>query len=433
VTKLARIIVMLGFALLWVPAPCVANEAAAEEEAAPAHGESEAKGEEEASTEAKSGEEAKSEAGGAEQVRPLPELTPEEAAKQPFGLVRTLRSVQDQIAQGSASAHEFQKRFLAELNTEMRNMPSETWDDPRNARAAVIFVLSGGDPRLANDLLSRTPLPPVDERLLKAALAFGEGRAQDAVQFFEDINVRSLEPGLAGLVALIYGTLIGKKEAKKAIALFDDARLMSPGTLVEESALRQEVLLVAREGDFEKFDRLASQYSRRFGKSIYARNFRRQFFAGVARQDFNGTSEWISRTEAELMKLPQAERGGAYLSIAEEATLAGNVTIASFAAGKAAEYAREGSAEKERAHLYEGAARLVGEDYEAGIKALNGIAKQKLRPADKEIHGAALSLASQLRKWPEAPAESAEPIPAGVARAQDLMSKVDTLLAGGAQ
>ncbi len=143
-------------------------------------------------------------------------LTPEEAAKQPFGLVRTLRSVQDQIAQGSASAHEFQKRFLAELNTEMRNMPSETWDDPRNARAAVIFVLSGGDPRLANDLLGRTPLPPVDERLLKAALAFGEGRAQDAVQFFEEINVRSLEPGLAGLVALIYGTLIGKKEAKKA-------------------------------------------------------------------------------------------------------------------------------------------------------------------------------------------------------------------------
>ncbi len=39
---------MLGLALLWAPRPCVANEAAAEEEAAPAHGESEAKSEEEA-------------------------------------------------------------------------------------------------------------------------------------------------------------------------------------------------------------------------------------------------------------------------------------------------------------------------------------------------------------------------------------------------
>jgi len=432
-TTALRIILMLGLALLWVPYPCVANEHAAEEEAAPAHGESEEKSEEAEDPEAKGKEEAKSEETGEEQPRPLPMLTPEEAAKQPFGLVRTLQSVQDQIAQGSASAHEFQKRYLAELNAEMRKVPPEVWDDPRNARAAVIFVLSGGDPRLANDLLSRTPLPPVDERLLKAALAFGEGRVQDAVLFFEGIDVRSLEPGLAGLVALIHGTLIAKKEAKKAIALFDDARLVSPGTLVEESALRQEVLLVAHEGDFDKFDKLASQYSRRFGKSIYARNFRRQFFAGVARQDFKGTSEWISRTEAELMKLPQAERQGAYLSIAEEATLAGNVAIASFAAGKAAELAREGSAEKERARLYEGAAHLVTDDYEGGLKTLNGVAKQKLRPADKEVHEAALSLASQLRKWPAAPAESSEPIPAGVMRAQDLMSKVDTLLAGGAQ
>jgi chemotaxis protein MotC len=408
---------MLGFALSWASSPCAANEHAAEGEAAPAHGESEAKSEE-----------------AGEKAPPvLPELTPEEAAKQPFGLVRTLQSVQDQVALGSASAHEIQKRYLAELNAEMRQVPGEVWDDPRNARAAVIFVLSGGDPRLANDLLSRTPLPPVDDRLLKAALAFGEGRTQDAAQFFEEIDVRGLEPGLAGLVALIHGTLIVKKEPKMAIELFDEARLIAPGTLIEESALRQEVLLLAREGDFERFDKLASQYSRRFGKSIYARNFRRQFFAGVARQDFKGTSEWISRTEAELMKLPQAERGGAYLSIAEEATLAGNVAIASFAAGKAAALAAEGSAERERARLYEGAARLVTDDHESGLKSLNSIAKQKLRSADREILEAALSLAGQLRKWPTAPEQSAEPIPAGVTRAQDLMSQVDTFLAGGAQ
>jgi chemotaxis protein MotC len=429
VTTASRIILLLGLALLWAPGRSLANESAGHEEAAPAHGESAHTG----SEGAKGEEQENSAETGEEQPPAIPNLTPEEAAKQPFGLVRTLQSVQDQIAQGSASAHELQKRFLSELNVEMRKMPSEVWDDPRNARAAVVFVLIGGDPRLANDLLSRTPLPPVDERLLKGALAFGEGRTQDAIQFLEDIDVRSLEPGLAGLVALIQGTLVGKKEAKKAIALFDDARLLSPGTLVEESALRQEILLVAREGDFEKFDKLASQYSRRFGKSIYARNFRRQFFAGVARQDFKGTSEWISRTEAELMKLPQGERGGAYLSIAEEATLAGNVAIASFAAGKGAEFAREGSAEKERARLYEGAARLVTDDYEGGLKTLNGVAKHKLRHADKEIHEAALSLAGQLRKWPEAPEESSEAIPPGVARAQDLISKVDTLLGGDAQ
>jgi chemotaxis protein MotC len=402
----------LVMALMLQISPCVASEHGAEAEAAPKEGD------------AKTADVL---------PPPYPLISAEEAAKQPFGLVRTLQSIQDQVALGSAAGHEFQKRFLAQLNTDLRQQPRGVWDDARNARAAVIFVFSGGDPGLANDLLSRTPPPPVDDRLLKAALAFGEGRTQDAVQFFEGIDVRSLEPGMAGLITLIYGTLISKKEAKKAIALFDEARLLAPGTLIEESALRQEILLLAREGYFDRFDTLMSQYTRRFGKSIYARNFRRQFFAGVARQDFKGTSEWISRTEAELMKLPQVERGGAYLSIAEEATLAGNVAIARFAAEKAAGLASQGSTTYARARLYEGASLLLTEDYGKGIEALNSVAKDKLGTSDREIQDAAFSLASQLRKWPEAPKESSEPPSAGVARAQDLVSKVDTLLAGGTQ
>jgi chemotaxis protein MotC len=322
---------------------------------------------------------------------------------------------------------------MAQLNVDLRQMASEVWDDPRNANAAVIFVLSGGDPRLVNDLLSREKPPPIDDRLLKAALAFGEGRVTDSVELFEGIDVRSLDPGMAGIVALIYATLVAKKDAKKAISLYDDARLLSPGTLVEESALRQEILLLAREGDFARFDKLSSQYTRRFGKSIYARNFRRQFLAGVARQDFKGTSEWISRTEAELMKLPEAERGGAYLSIAEEATLGGNVTIAQFAASKVAELSPEGTREHLRARLYEGAALIVTDDYDKGVGMLQGVAKEKLSVTDKEIYEAALVLAYRVRKWPEAPAESTEPALQSVTRAQDVMTKVDTLLAGGGQ
>jgi len=411
VTKVSRILLLLGLALSVPVCAAVASEHGAENEpaTAPAEGEK------------------------PPAVEPLPVMSAEDAAKQPFGLVRTLQSIQDQVAQGSATAHVMQREFMARLNKELRQSATEVWDDARNARAAVIFVLSGGDPRLANDLLSRSTPPPIDERLLKGALAFGEGRAADAVQLFEGIDVRALDPGMAGLVALIHGTLRAKKDPTKAIALFDDARLLTPGTLVEESALRQEILLVAREGDMERFDRLSSQYSRRFGKSIYAANFRRQFFAGVARQDFKGTSEWISRTETELQKLPQAERGGAYLSIAEEATMGGNFEIARYAAGKAALLAAPGSAQRERAKLYDGAALILTDEFEAGVETLKGVAKEKLRAGDREIHDAAVGIAARLRKWPEAPADSAEPMPASVTRAQDLLSMADNLLGGGTQ
>ena len=107
---------------------------------------------------------------------------------------------------------------------------------------------------------------------------------------------------------------------------------VAPGTLIEESALRQQILLLAREGELQRFDLLAEQYSRRFPKSLFALNFRRQFFAGVARQTYKPASEWVQRTETELMRAPASERVGLYLAIADEATKGGSVDIARFAA-----------------------------------------------------------------------------------------------------
>jgi len=364
-------------------------------------------------------------------VEPLPVTSLEEASKQPFGLVRTLQSVQDQIAGGSGAAKAFERDFMARLNVDMRGFPPAVWDDARNARAAVIFVLSGGDPKLINDLLSRSTPPPIDPRLLKATLAFGENRPEDAIRLFDEIDVRTLDPGVAGLVALIEATLLAKKERKKAIARLDEARLLAPGTLIEESALRQEILLVAREGNMERFDELSEQYSRRFANSIYAANFRRQFFAGVARQDFAGRSEWISRTETELGKLAPQERTAAYLSIAEEATLGGNAEIARYAAGKASALTVVGSAENTRAMLYEGAALVLTDDLEQGVTILKSVPKESLRASDIEIQSAAGEVAQHIRAWPVAPAESSEPLPASVTRAQEIMAKADSLLEGG--
>jgi chemotaxis protein MotC len=357
----------------------------------------------------------------------------EEAAKQPFEMVRTLQTVQDRVAQGSVSANEFQKMYVAELNEQLRQLAPETWEDARNARAAVIFVLSGGDPRLLKDMLGRSTPPPVDDALLKAALAYGEGRVADASQLFEAIEVRSLEPGLAGLAALIKGTLLLKTDAKKAIALFDDARLLAPGTLIEESALRQEILLVAREGEMERFDQLSSQYARRFAKSIYASNFRRQFFTGVARQDFKGRSEWISRTESELKKLSPPERTEAYLSIAEQATLGGNVEIARYAAENAVLLTQGGSPDRERAKLYEGAALIVTDDFDKGLVVLKSVVGDKLSQSDREILKSALNLSTRVRQWPEAPSASQDPMPASVVKAQNSLAKLDNILAGSIQ
>lgn len=376
--------------------------------------------------------------GGEAAAPPPPPLWPEKPAvaedKQPYILVRALRVIQDRVAQGSAEAYDFQRKTMVSLSEEMRAMPHEVWDDVRNVRAAVYFVLTGGDPRVLTIVVGRPPSPHIDRKVVKGALAYGEGRLVDANSLLSKIVARDLDPALAGVVALIQGTLASKKDPQLAIKIFDEARLLSPGTLIEESALRQQILLVAKDGNLSRFDQLSSQYARRFGKSLFARNFRRQFFAGVARQNFKGANEWISRTEAELQRVPETERAGLYLAIAEEATKGGHIEIAKFAASNAAKLYPDGSREKSRAFLYEGAVRIATDEFETGVELLDKVDVARLGPQDAEMYNAALSVARELKKLPEvSEAAPQDAIPASVSRAQDALKDIDSLLNGVVQ
>lgn len=362
-----------------------------------------------------------------------PEVPAVEADQQPFILVRSLRSVQDKLAAGSAEAHEEQRRMLRALSDRLRRMPTQVWDDVRNVRAAVFFVLSGGNPAVLKIIIGRSASPHVERRLLNGALAYGEGRKRDALGLLTPVDVRGLDPVLGGMVALIQGTLISRTNPKEAIRRFDEARLLAPGTLIEESALRQEILLLARQGEVERFDLLANQYSRRFPESLFAQNFRRQFFAGVARQHFKRASEWLSRTETELLKVPAGERAGLYLAIAQEATKGGNIDIAKYAAEKAREFSHQGSRQMARAMLYEGAARVATDEFETGVALLREIDLSKLDAADRDIHAAALSVSRSVGAWPEVQDDADVEVPASVARVQTLLSEVDTLLGGSLQ
>lgn len=366
-------------------------------------------------------------------ARLWPEAPAVEADKQPYRLIRSLRAVQDEIAAGNVAAHERQRQVMRDLGVRMTALPVAVWDDVRNVRAAIFFVLSGGNPAVLKAVMTRPRTPYIERRALRGALAYGEGRTLDALGMLQRLDARRLDPLLGGIVALIQGTLITKKDPKKAIQFFDEARLLSPGTLIEEAALRQQILLLAREGELDRFDLLAAQYSRRFPSSLFARSFRRQFFAGVARQDFKRASEWISRTETELMKVAPAERVGLYLAIAEEATKGGNIDIARFAAGKARELSHADSRSLQRAKLFEGAAMAATSDFEQGLALLNEVDPAKVGASDIEIRNAALTVAAAVGRLPPVPEALEDAEPEAVGRAQVLLTRIDSLLGGETQ
>jgi chemotaxis protein MotC len=324
----------------------------------------------------------------------------EEAGSQPFELVRTLRAVQDRIAHGDSAAHEGQRELLAEIGAKLVRADAAAWKDPRNARAAVLYVLSGGDPSVLSRLSASGSLPGIDETLVKGVLGYSEGRSADAETLLS-IDPRRLDPTIAGHVALVQSGLVMPKDASKALSFLDEARLRAPGTLVEEAGLRRQAFLLLAAGNRDGFEATSSRYFRRFGDSVYAPSFRMQFAMEVVGEKYAVDGVRLKRLEAILADVSPADRRELYLSIAAQGIVRGKVEAAGVAGGHASRLADDGTAARARAELYRGAALVVTDEYESGLAALTGVDRGRLDSADTELLEAALQLAGQLRKWPE--------------------------------
>ena len=88
-------------------------------------------------------------------------------------------------------------------------------------------------------------------------------------------------PDIAMYLALVKGSMLAEAEPRNALALLDRARLLAPGTLVEEAALRRSIAVATTLGDAKRFLRLSEQYVRAYLRSPYASQFADAFVAGV--------------------------------------------------------------------------------------------------------------------------------------------------------
>jgi chemotaxis protein MotC len=320
-----------------------------------------------------------------------------EEANAPADLIRALRAGQDRITQGDTEAHLAQRSSLARIGEQLAALQPEVWKEPRNARAALAFVLCGGAPALLKRLVAIGALPAIDDKLAQGVLAYGESRDEDALELLSAIDARELDVSIAGHIALAQAELTAKKDPKKALELLDDARLLAPGTLIEEAALRRQVSLVAATGDFDQFERFATTYLRRFAKSVYASAFRAQFAADVAARGDTGGGDHTARLQTSLEALEPAERRDVFVIIAREAVIRGRAALARFAAANAGPLFEEKSMGRLQASLYQAAALIVSEDIDKGMSMLGAMDKAKLGEEEAELISAVESVAAEIR------------------------------------
>lgn len=322
----------------------------------------------------------------------------------PFEMVRTLQSLQSQVAQGNSHALAAQRALLLRMDDAFVLTPIEDWQDPRNARAAVIHLLSGGHPKVLRALMSFDPPPAIDPRLMQGALAYVEGREDDVVMYLRDIDPRDLAPNLGGHVALVKAAVLLREDPKSALDLLAVARLLMPGTLIEEAALRREVFVAGTLGDVEQFQTLSVRYLRRFRGSIYAGDFRRRFTLAIDALGFGENPEKFTLLESLLSEFDNDTQRSLFLRLARTALLSGNLDIVEKATSKALPLTMTGTREAELLKLYRAGALTEIEHVKRTRDLLWSIDKSVLTSDELDLLDTIYMVFNNVRHFPEPPA-----------------------------
>jgi chemotaxis protein MotC len=346
----------------------------------------------------------------------FPALAKEPAALAPFQMVRSLQLVQDRIADGDHAALPMQNKLLEMIDSRFEQAQAADFEDPRNVRALLVYGMSGGNPKTLKTLLARVAFEPEVGRLTAGVHAYASGQLRSAQAALRGLDPRTFAPELGAFLALVQGSLIAQERPADALQLMDTARMLGPGSLVEEAALRRTLDLTTRLSDARRFERSAEQYVRRFIRSPYASQFVDAFLAGVVHLHQAVDLEAIAATIA-LMNGEQQRF--VYLKLARVSAIDGPAALNAFAAAKAEAVALEAGADDPRALLYGEVTSVTADNVEDTLARLKAIDRSRLSANDQRLLAAAEAMARSVIAPPALArqnAGSATPEPA-VARA----------------
>jgi chemotaxis protein MotC len=362
----------------------------------------------------------------------------EDAPPSPVQLVNDLQNIQAEIAQGDLAAYAAQPKTLRDISEAFAATKPEVWRSSRQARAAIIYILSGGQPRVIMRLIASGNIPQDDEKLMRGALAYMLGHEAEARQLLGEVDPKSLDPALGGQIAFVQSVLLTAIDTKKAIGLLDLARLLTPGGLVEEAALRREVFLVGDNAhDANAFMTLAGQYLGRFPKSPYADTFLKSFTGALIRLRLTEDVANFPKLESLVENLSADDRRGLFLAVARAALVSGKIAMADVAASKALTLAQADSADEARSKLYQGAARTLSDQYVSALAQLQTIDPKTLPKRDAALLAAARTVARHVYEKTaaspaSAPATAADDSVAATIRlAEAALSKSQSITSGG--
>ncbi|HEY1886344.1 MAG TPA: hypothetical protein VGG86_09860 [Roseiarcus sp.] len=316
-------------------------------------------------------------------------------------LVDELRRMQAKVAEGDKGAYSAELNQLKTIGAAIAAAAPETWKNKREADSLIIYILSGGSLADVGPLLKGDAFVESERSLARGALAYVTNHEADAIALLGQTDLTALDARLAGEVAFARSVLETKRDAKAAAGLLDWARLLAPGGLVEEAALRREIALLAEAKDVSRLAMLTRQYVTRFSASLYAAEFLRDLAGAVARLGLADDPVNYKLVANAVASLPSDDRRAFLLNLAKSGIVNARFAVAASAATEALESSKTDSPEAMRARLYLAAGRLFSDGYDAALADLRTLPESKLDRSDASLLSAARRVAAQLRVAPD--------------------------------
>ncbi|MEP9389707.1 chemotaxis protein MotC [Mesorhizobium sp. KR9-304] len=319
----------------------------------------------------------------------------EPSGLEPYQIVRSLELVQDRLAGGDHAAQPMQRKLLEMIDSRFATREGSQFENELNRRALLVYAMSGGNPVTVEAALAHLGRDDPNRKLGESILFYVNGKPDKALDAFASVDPTAYTQDIAMYLALVKGSMLSKAEPKEALALLDRARLLAPGTLVEEAALRRSMAVATTLGDAVRFVRLSEQYVRTYLRSPYAAQFADAFVAGVVALHENVDRKAVIDIAA-LME-PEQEKV-IYLRIARRAAIDGLIELAAFAASRA-----EGLEDDPRADLYAGLSSVTSGAAEDVLGKLSRIDRDRLSENDRQLLDAARAIATGMTAAPSEP------------------------------
>lgn len=349
---------------------------------------------------------------------------------EPFRLVRKVVAENDRLALGGGSDAR-RREILRFVGERMLAAQPEDWMLRRNKIAAVIYALNGGQPTVITSLVRKGYVKDLEAPLLDGALAYAEGRQDEASTAFAGLNPLAYSGSLAASLFLIKGVLASGTADAEAMVALDWARLMAPASLVEESALRRQAVIALRMGDVALSTHFLAKWKRRFPSSSFAPDFLDRYLPQLVENPALSGAALIKTVVSRSEEYPQGSLSKLLVELSYTGLNLRKLEHAQAAATQAMALAQEGSDELRRAKLYLEASRAATPQAADALTRLKALDASSYAAKDQAILAAGISIAGQLARWgaaSDAPVVTATAIGGAKERAVRLLAQATKTL-----